>query len=199
MGLNTGSNVKYWFKVKEGQLVHSNKKKNEFVEGKSYTGKLVGIGKSKSEWEGKVTDKFFVRMQDGDELVNIEWSQDTYFTANFFSMIEQVNLDKPFTFSAYQSKKVESKASFCGLFQDGKSVTRNEQFPKPNKVMVNRKETLDYTPVLDACEPIYLKLEAKFGKIEFKAVEKPIESGLKTNTTSTEQSSAWFEEENIPF
>jgi hypothetical protein len=126
----------------------SNKKEELSYDG--WEGTLAEIKRKTSEWEGKPVEKIEVRMVDEEgKGVRISFGAETYFALGFFARLQRTDVLKPFLLGVYQSKKNE-KISLCYIKQNGAVVKGpaeedEDYMPQPEKVMVGKKEVIDWS------------------------------------------------------
>lgn len=156
-GITGGTST--YLSVSKGFLV--NKKKG--IQFRGYVGYLAGLEKYEDEYNGKPMMKWKLRMKDdkSDEVVTIQFLDESWFSWGFFARIGKVDLKKPFHLGLSGSEENE-KVTFCWMKQNGETVKKDESFPKPKKVKIGNQEVPDWTEVHKAIEGITAKLKTDF-------------------------------------
>lgn len=130
---------------------------------------LVGIKKVHDEKYDRDKWCLLLRELNGDSVI-FQFTDSTWFAMGFFERILNCRLDLPIEIGVMGPKEDRSKApddesrsktSFCYIRQDGETVKKDDSFPRPTKVMVNKKKMDDYTEVEARIEQIVAYLYEK--------------------------------------
>lgn len=151
-----------YLNVSKGKLV--NKQKN--IEANAYEGTLVGIREREGKFEEQKTLKIELKMKDtqSDEHAIIQFTKEAFYSLGFFARIRKIDISKPFTVGVLPSEMNE-KMSFCYLKQPPvQKIESDKSFPKPKKVMLNKKEVLDWSACFDEMDSIMKFLNEKLSE-----------------------------------
>jgi hypothetical protein len=198
MGLLTGGNVVF-LRAKNGAISHWNReeKKEEIAYG--VEGKLVSIFRKEDEFEGRKIAKLVVKLVDpaDAQVYQLEWTEESWFTQGFFARILKVNLNEPLTIGANGSDKNE-KVTFCWMKQNGKTIEKDVDFPRPITVEKRGKVSYDYDDMLEKVDVIVIDLQKKFEPVgENAAVAKNDEDNPKGKKSAVKVEQE--ENDSIPF
>jgi len=108
-----------------------------------FHGTLKEIKIVTDDYEGAEYEKVLLTMVDGDDEVIIAFRLEGWYSQGFFSRFHGIKLNQSFSLGVMPSKQNE-KMSFCWVKQ-GVAIKKDDNFPGPDKVMVNNKPMADWT------------------------------------------------------
>lgn len=208
MGVDQGSDYLF-LNVSGGKLV--NKKKE--IAAYSYTGILVGIDRAMDNYEGRDIPKIKLKVKDhkSDEVAQISFSEESWYSSGFFARITEIDLSKPFSVGASGSEQNE-KVSFCWLKQNGETIkVEKGVFPTPTK---DRRGKDNYDALVEAIDPIVKDLQNRLNNQKLEttgsgignkmppnenAYAKPLAGDTKDKGKIYENASATPPSDDLPF
>ena len=126
--------------VSGGKFV--NKKKE--ISASAATGRLKKIELFEDEYNGTKLNKVRIVLDDGDAEFIISFNEESWFAHGFFSRVKNIDKEQPILLGSYKSDQNE-KISFCYIKQGENKILKDENYPKPTKVLVNGKNLSDWT------------------------------------------------------
>jgi hypothetical protein len=171
MGLGKRVKATYAY-VKEGKLVTKTKEGEKTIEHPfDYVeGRIVGLQIQEERFQEDVYDELQIRIQDNDGITVVVVRAGSWFGINFFQRIVNVDLAKEVRLGVYSSKSDDAgpdvkPTNFCYIFQGGSKIEPNRDVvPKPEKVVVDRKNITSFGKCVEAMKKIVLEVEAKISK-----------------------------------
>jgi hypothetical protein len=128
---------------KINSTINGEKKQFDF-----YEGRLLSICTIDDDFEGNITPKVELTMEDDKgERSKIKFTLEGWYAVGFFARIMAVDLHKPFTLGVMGSEE-NAKISFCWLKQSGKKIEGAKDVPKPQQVTIGTKKMSDFTEFL---------------------------------------------------
>ena len=125
-----------------------------------FDGRLTGISLIQDEFEGNVTQKIELTMEDGTQKAKIKFTLEAWYSVGFFARIPKINLAEPFRLGVFGSEENE-KVSFCFMKQGGAKVEGKKDIPKPENIQAGKKTVVDWTKFDEYAESVIAHVQAK--------------------------------------
>lgn len=141
--------------VSGGRLINKQKQISFF----GYEGTLIGLKQIMDEFDGKQISKIKLLMKDAktDEIAQISFTEESWFSQGFFSRIGAIDLSKPFVLGVSGSD-VNEKVSFCWMKQFNNKIEHDKDFPRP---ITNARGKQNYDEMIEATTKLMETLTKK--------------------------------------
>jgi hypothetical protein len=167
MGINQG-NDQLFVNVSKGLMWYGKKDSEGHRKScRAITGFVRSVAIEDDEYQGQHRDVVIVNVEDpdaagDDKKMRLKFTLMSWFGQGFASRFKRIDFSKPLTIGVSGAEGGNEKVSFCWMKQSGETIPADkENWPMPQKVKVNGKETTDWGPMAERFKALLAEYKAK--------------------------------------